>query len=396
MKRASTIVGLSGVAVLLLLATFLGGIVFGHMVDLPGLFRSVPEPRPAISGRVSEAVRILNRQSLNPASDTSMTAGAIQGVLDSLDDPYALYFDEEHFEAFTDHTDGDFGGIGVTVSEGEEGAFIVSVMEGTPAEEAGVKANDVFVAIDGVERERWTVDEVVRRVRGPEGSTVDVSMRREGVDDLISFTIERAQIEIPNVMSRLVDDDVGYLRLLTFNQKSASSLAEAIQELEDQGATSFVLDLRDNPGGLLNVSVDVASLFVPESVIVRVEERDRPAYEHRSSGRVLTEAPLVLLVNGNSASASEVLAGALQDYERATLLGTQTFGKGSVQTVEELSFGGGMKFTIAHYLTPEGRVIDGVGLTPDIVVEMDPMLQAEEETDTQLQRAIREAKSAAR
>ncbi len=397
MKRATTIIGLSVVALLVLTATFLGGFAAGHVADVTGWLRSVPPPNTTVGEHVQEVTRILNRQALNPSSEESMTAGAIQGVLDALDDPYAIYFDEEHFEFFTDHTDGDFGGIGINISQDEDTVFVVSVIEGTPADEAGIEPEDEFVSVDGVTRDRWTIDEVVRRVRGPEGTTVEIGMRREGHGEPLTFTVERAIIDIPNVESELVGDDVGHIRLLTFNQRSAASLAEEIEKLTAEGATSFVIDVRNNPGGLLSSSVEIASLFVADGVIVRVEERERPPIEHRARGSVVTEAPIVLLVNNNSASASEVLAGALQDYGRATVVGETTFGKGSVQTVETLRVGGGIKFTIAHYVTPQGRVIDGVGIEPDIVVEMDPMAQHhEDEPDVQLERAIEVARTASR
>lgn len=391
MKR-TTIIGASAIAALLLASAFLGGIVFAQAVDWQGPFRKVPEPRPSVARHVSEVARILGQQALTPATEASMTAGAVQGILDSLDDPYAIYFDEEHFQFFNEHTEGDFGGIGVNISDRDGEVFVVSVMEGTPAEKAGVLAEDVFVSINGVKRDRWTSDEVVKRVRGEEGTEVKIGMRREGAEEIVYFTIERAKIEIPNVMSRVIDGEVGYIRLLTFNQKSAGALAEEIETLKADGVRGFVIDLRDNPGGLLSSSVEVASLFVEEGPIVLVEERDQPRYEHRASGGVVTDAPLVVLVNANSASASEVLAGALQDYGRAVIVGMKTFGKGSVQTIEELSFGGAMKFTIAHYLTPEGRNIDAEGIQPDIVVEMDPAQQADEADDIQLERAVEELK----
>jgi len=396
MKRTGTYAILGLVALMVLAGAFLGGIIFDQAVDWPAWFRSVPDPRPSVGDRVDEVRRLLEREALRPSSEESMTAGSVQGLLDSLDDPYAAYLDEKHFEYFNEQTEGEFFGVGINIAERDGVVYVVSTIEGTPAEAAGLQANDEIVAIDGERRDRWDIDEVVTRVRGPEGTTVELGIRREGEDDLLTFTITRAQIDIPNVTAEMLEGDVGYLRLLTFNQKSADDLAEEIDALEAEGATSLVLDVRDNPGGLLSSAVDVASLFIADGVIVRVEQRGLPEKAERANGRVVTDAPLVLLVNGNSASASEILAGALQDYSRATLVGEQTFGKGSVQTVERLSWGGGVKFTIAHYLTPQGREIDGVGLTPDVVVEMDGALQADKETDTQLARALSEARKAAR
>jgi carboxyl-terminal processing protease len=396
MNRTGTYIALSLVGLMVVVAAFLGGVVFDQAVDWSAWFRAVPEPGPSVGDRVDEVRRLLEREALAPSSEDSMTAGSVRGLLESLDDPYAAYLDEKHFEFFNDQTDGEFFGVGINIAERDGVVYVVSTIEGTPAEEAGLQPEDEIVSIDGESRDRWDIDEVVTRVRGPEGTDVELGVRREGEDDLITYTITRAQIDIPNVVSRMIDGDVGYLRLLTFNQKSAEDLAEEIAELEAEGATSFVLDVRDNPGGLLNAAVDVASLFIEDGVIVRVEERDMPETTQRASGNTVTEKPLVLLVNENSASASEVLGGALQDYARAKLVGAQTFGKGSVQTVEQLSWGGGVKFTIAHYLTPQSRVIDGVGLTPDVIVEMELADQADDSTDIQLQRAVEEAGNAAR
>ncbi|MBE0416569.1 MAG: S41 family peptidase [Coriobacteriia bacterium] len=396
MRRIGTYIALSLVGLMVVIGAFLGGVVFDQAVDWSAWFRAVPEPGPSVGDRVDEVRRLLEREALEPSSEESMTAGSVRGLLESLDDPYAAYLDAKHFEYFNDQTEGEFFGVGINIAEREGVVYVVSTIEGTPAEEAGLQAEDEIISIDGESRDRWDIDEVVARVRGPEGTEVELGIRREGSDELIIFTITRAQIDIPNVMSRMVDGDVGYLRLLTFNMKSAEALAEEISELEADGATAFVLDVRDNPGGLLNSAIEVASLFIEDGVIVRIEERDRPETQQRAGGGAVTGKPLVLLVNGNSASASEVLAGALQDYGRAKLVGEKTFGKGSVQTVEQLSWGGGVKFTIAHYLTPQGRVIDGVGLDPDVVLEMELADQADDSTDMQLQRAVREAHKAVR
>lgn len=319
-----------------------------------------------------------------------MTAGAIEGMVESLEDSHAVYFDAKHYEYFTEQTDGTFYGIGVTIANEGNDLVVQSVIEGTPAEQAGVKAKDIIVSIDGETRERWDTDEAVLRIRGEAGTKVTLGIRRDGAETLREITITRAKIELPNVESELLDGNVGYIRLYTFSELADDDVREAIAELADKGAEGFILDLRDNPGGLLTSAVDVASLFVKDGVIVRVEDREGTVEESRATGDLATDAPLVVLINGNSASASEIVGGALQDYGRAKLIGEQSFGKGSVQQIEELSFGGAIKLTIAHYVTPKNRVIDKIGLTPDVKVEMAPELQADKATDTQLQRAIKE------
>ncbi|MDH4140357.1 MAG: S41 family peptidase [Coriobacteriia bacterium] len=388
MRRGYRIAVVVFVVAILMAMSFAAGVTVQRAA--PGWSRVVGVEPPAASDlgeRVEEVEWLLDQDALTPTSEESKTAGAISGLLRSLDDTYAAYFDPRHWEYFQEQNDGAFFGIGITISQRGETVYVVSVIKGTPAEEAGIQADDEIRSIDGDTKEAWDIDEVVRRIRGPEGTTVEVGVFRPDSGETQAYTIERARIDIPNVEQRM-EGDVGYLRLLAFNQQSAEELRSAIGELEGEGARAFVLDVRDNPGGLLQSSVDVASLFVADGVIVRVESRVEPVEEYRASGKTATDKPLVMLVNGNSASASEVLGGALQDHGRAKLVGEQTFGKAAVQTVEPLTFGGGIKFTIAHYLTPNNRLIDGVGLTPDVELEMDPVLQQEPETDTQLQRAL--------
>ena len=382
----------SGLVLILVLTAFIGGTVFGrHSASGVGLVEATAIDE-TLGEKVDEVRALLVDEALKVPKETSMTAGAIDGLLESTGDKYAQYFDKRHLAYFNEQSAGEFGGIGVTIGEDGGTAKVVSVIPGTPALKAGMKPDDVFVSIDGVKQDTWTSDEVVKRVRGESGTVVKLVMKRGKTTK--SFDITRARIEVPNTDVRMLGSDTGYIRLYSFNQKSADDIREAITKLEDQGAKGFVLDLRDDPGGLLDQAVDVSSLFVEDGVIVRVDERGKSEEVYRANGNSATDAPLALLVNGNSASASEIVAGALQDYGRAELVGEKTYGKGSVQTVEELSFGGGVKFTIAHYLTPKRRVIDGKGVTPDYVVPMKPELQFDPEfqkdpkKDTQLQRAL--------
>lgn len=393
MNRIVTYVLAGALALMILVTAFTGGMLFARVIDF-GRVPGVTAEGPSIGDKVDEVADLLGEESLVPAQEASLTAGAIQGLLESGGDKYASYFNAEHYAYFSEQADGAFYGIGVNIAERDGQVYVVSVIKGTPAEEAGLLANDEFREIDGMRRATFTTEEVVEMVRGPEGSDVVVSVYRPADKKEHEFTITRAKIDIPNVMTKLMgpDENIGYLRMMTFNAQSAKELGQSIDELKAEGATSFVLDLRDNPGGLLAAAVDVASLFVDDGVIVRVEGRNSPEESMRANKLIdtfsPTEVPLVLLLNENSASASEVLGGALQDYGRATIVGVKSFGKGSVQTIEELSFGGAVKFTTAHYLTPKSRVIDGKGLTPDVVVEMEPALQAEEDTDIQLAKAL--------
>jgi len=383
MKKTALAFAAVVAAVVLVLAGFAGGFVVGHFrPETTGFERSAQ-----LEDAVQEVRSIILDQAYEPSDDTSMTVGAIRGMLDSLGDPYAVYFDEEHYSFLDEQTRGEYYGIGITVTVRQGGLFVVSVFDETPADAAGLKAEDRIVAVDGQTRETWDLDEAVQLIRGPEGTSVTLEIERGEPAERLTLDVERARIDIPNLESELIGE-VGYVRLLTFNQHSADDLADALGDLEKRGAQGFVFDLRDNPGGLLSSSIDVASLFIEDGVVVSVRDRDGAEESYRADGDPVTDKPLVVLINENSASASEIVAGALQDYERATLVGVKSFGKGSVQQIEELSFGGAVKLTTSRYFTPQGRSIDKVGLTPDVVVEMEPADQAERETDVQLQRAL--------
>lgn len=379
---------------------FIGGFAVaktGSFMDLPPL--SVDGSDAASVGdHVDEVNALLKNGALEPADETSATSAAIEGLLGANGDKYATYFDPKHFEFFSEDMAGEFGGIGVSLGEKDGTSYVIEVYPDTPAEKVGLKAGDLFRVIGGVTRKKWTTEEVVKRVRGEAGTQIELVMTRPGkqgeAGKNVTVLVTRAMIEIPNIKSELKSGDVGYIRLGQFNAQATQKVAEALKDLKKQGARSFVLDLRDNPGGGLDQAIGVTSLFVSSGVVVRVDERGKQQVEHRTSTSKVTDAPLVVLINGNSASASEIVGGALQDYGRAKLVGEKSFGKGSVQTIKELSFGGAVKFTIAHYLTPKSRVINGKGLTPEIVVKMDGDKQGDADTDTQLMRALKEARAA--
>jgi len=389
MEKVLKVTAAVTVVAILLVAAFAGGVFFDRtLADAIDGDRRGSLVDTEVDDAVAEVADIIESLALEPSSEESMTIGAISGMLESLEDSHAVYFTAEQYGYFNEQNMGTFYGIGITISNDGDDLVVNSVIEGTPAARAGLQPGDLIVEIDGEARPRWDVDEAVLRIRGEEGTTVVLGIRRDGAEELIDYTIERAKIDVPNVESEMLEGDIGYVSLVSFTQVAATDVRSAIQELEADGARGFVLDLRNNPGGLLSASVDVSSLFITDGVIVTVEDRTGQAEKHRASGETVTDAPLVVLVNGNSASASEIVAGALQDYGRATLVGEQTFGKGSVQQIEELSFGGAVKLTIAHYLTPDGRAIDKIGLTPDVVVEMEHGLINDRETDVQLQKAL--------
>lgn len=374
---------------------FIGGFATSRMMSSDTFARIVPaiEPKSStVSDRVDEVYRLMKGRALVTPEETSATAGAVQGLLGSMGDKYATYFDATHYKAFNEDSMGSFGGIGVVLGEKGGTTYITEVYKGTPAFRAGLLPGDVFRVIEGDRRANWQTSDVVKRVRGEVGTDVTVTMLRpkkgstNGGSEK-TFTLTRATITYPNLKSEMIGE-VGYMRLGQFNANAEGDISKAIASLTKKGAKSLVLDLRSNPGGLLDQAVGVSSLFIKDGVVVRVEERGKPEDELRATGNKMTDLPLVVLIDGDSASASEIAGGALQDYGRATLVGEKSYGKGSVQTVEQVSWGGGVKFTIAHYLTPKKRVIDGKGLTPDVVVKMDRMKQMERSTDDQLKKAL--------
>jgi carboxyl-terminal processing protease len=375
--------------VIVALAAFVGGAAFGRLsTGAP----AVPAASASsnLTATVEKVDSIIRSSALAPSSEESITANAIRGMLESLGDPYATYYDTKAYAQLQEDTTGQFGGIGVTFGLTNGKPTIARILPGTPAEKAGVKVDDVIAQVDGSTTASLTVDQISEKIRGPQGTTVAIGLERAGAKSLITVKLVRALISVPNVDSKMIGTDVGYIRLWSFNQRSADDIRKALTDLQGKGAKGFVLDLRENPGGLLTSAVDVASLFVADGVIVRVDERGVPEDVQNATGNLATDKPLVLLVDGNSASASEIVAGALQDYKRAVIVGVKTYGKGSVQTLRPLGDGSAIKLTTAHYLTPLKRVINKKGVTPGIVVTMDAKLQSKPETDTQLTRAIAE------
>lgn len=301
-----------------------------------------------------------------PASE-ELVEGAAEGMIEALDDPYAHLYDEQSYERLSQSLEGQFSGVGLVLESREDGPVIVSVIEGSPAEDAGISSEERIVEVDGEDVSDATIEELVAVVSGEAGT--DVTLTLDGGErGRYTVTVTRAEIELPNVESRLLDDGAGYVRLVQFTDDVGQDVRAAVTELTDEGADGFVLDLRGNPGGLLDEAVDVAGVFIEDGPVVSVEQRagDRVTYD--ATGEAV-DAPLVVLVDEGSASASEIVAGAVKDLDRGQIVGQQTFGKGTVQTVQPLPEGYGVKFTTARYFTPSGQSIEDAGVTPDVVVE---------------------------
>lgn len=308
-----------------------------------------------------------------PYADKQEAYEAIREMLKELDDPYTRFMDPEEFKNMQIDTSGELTGVGIQIAQDEETKklMVISPIEDTPAFKAGILARDIIVKIDGQSTEGMDVNDAVQLIRGKPGTDVTLTIQRD--EEEIDYQITRARIEIHPVRysyRSTPTGGIGYIRLNQFSAIAAQEMREAIKELEAKEVNGYVLDLRSNPGGLLYSSIEIARMWLDKGKIVSTVNRQGSSNEEVARNRSLTDKPLVVLVDGGSASASEILSGALQDNERATLVGTQTFGKGLVQSVRGLGDGSGLAVTIAKYLTPSGRDINKEGIPPDIVIEL--------------------------
>lgn len=324
----------------------------------------------------------------NVPADDDLLYSAIEGSLEALDDRFTSFIRPDVAARLREDMEGAVSGIGAFVNENDDGSFeIVAPIEGQPAMVAGLLPGDIIIAVDGESVIDLSFDEIILLVRGPSGTEVNLLVRREDEPESLEFTIVRATYEVPVVESEMLTEDIAYVRLVDFSRNADVKLLEALDELLAQNPQGLILDLRSNPGGFLDQSISISDIFLPQGVVAY--ERNRSGLDQTftsNDGDVAEAIPLVVLVNEASASASEIVAGAIQANGRGTIIGAVTFGKGSVQTVHTLSDGSELRVTIARWYTPDNRSIDEAGITPDIEVES-PLLIGEED-DPQIQRAI--------
>ena len=328
-------------------------------------------------GVFTDVLGYVEKSYVEPVSDQQLIYGAIKGMLNTLD-PHTVFMPPDEYRDMKEDTSGRFGGVGIELDTTDSRLRVSGVLEGTPAAKAGIQPGDEILAIDGEKITSEDVRGAVKRIKGDKGSTVTLQMMRDGWEKAKDYALVRADITVKSVSFRRLDDGIGYVKIASFQERTGDDLDKAMVALEKENRgplSGLVLDLRGNPGGLLDQAVRVADEYIDDGVIVSTIGRDPTRKEEELAHRRGTydRFPIVCLVNGGSASASEIVAGALQDHKRAAVVGTQTFGKGSVQTVIELADGSGLKLTIAKYYTPSGRSIQGLGITPDVVVpEKDP------------------------
>lgn len=328
----------------------------------------------------------------------AMTEGMYAGMVNSLGDPYSVYYTEEEWNDLMQETEGVYYGIGayLMIDPNTGLGKISGVIDNAPAQESGLRADDLLYLVDGVSTMGMELSEIVSMVKGEEGTTVHLTIYREGESDYLEVDVERRKIESPTVNYEMLENDIGYIQITEFDEVTTDQFTEALAVIKGSDAKGLILDLRGNPGGSLNVVVDIAREILPKGLIVYTEDKYGQRDEYTCDGKRELNIPLVVLVNGNSASASEILAGAIQDYKKGVLVGTTTFGKGIVQRVLPLTDGTALKLTISSYYTPKGNNIHGVGIEPDVVCEFDGDAYYEDGVDNQLEKAVEEVKKARR
>ena len=363
-----------------ILVLFLGMFVGAAIILDMGVLAERDEPKEALAPlplnelrSFTEVFSRIKSDYVEPVEDKKLLEDAVQGMLAGLD-PHSAYLDADSFKDMRVETEGQFGGLGIEVTMENGFVKVVSPIEDTPAARGGVKPGDLIIRLDDKAVKGLTLTEAVRFMRGKPGSDITLTIVREGATKPLKITLTRAVIKIQSVKSRMLESGFGYVRVTQFQAGTDKGLAEALKKLETENKGTLrgmILDLRNNPGGVLNSAVGVSDAFLDKGLIVYTEGRvaDSKMKLSATPGDLLSGAPMVVLINGGSASASEIVAGALQDHKRAVIMGTKSFGKGSVQTIIPVSNGAALKITTARYYTPSGRSIQASGIVPDIVTE---------------------------
>ena len=339
--------------------------------------------RPSSMFEFFRTLEIIESHYAENVDKNAIFDGALKGMVGTLGDKHSTYLGGDLYKDFSAQMSGTYAGIGVYIASTDEGVLIAGVMEGSPAEEAGLQRGDILVSIDGTSVEGYQLEDVSKNIRGPVDTSVDLVVRRDGEEQ--SFTVQRRQIHVPTVAGKMVDGtDVGYIRVAVFSDGTADDFTKEFTKLCEQGMNKLILDLRDNPGGIVEQAVGVASNFVPpNSTIVSYTEQDGKVDQYTAQGTD-DPIPIVVLVNENSASASEIVAGAVQDMKLGPIVGVKTYGKGTVQGVFPVDSSSAVKVTVAKYRTTNGREIDGVGIEPDVVVPLTPS----DPEDSQFEKAL--------
>ncbi len=347
-----------------------------------------------VKDKLTEIENLVEKYYLYDIDTEEVESYLYKGMIAGLDDAYGAYYTKEEYQSMKDSTNGSYYGIGVEMTQNMTTGIITitRVFEDSPAEEAGLLPGDLLYKVSDTEVTGEDLTKVVSMVKGADGTTVAIEIAREGESDYLTFEVERRTIEIETVEHKLLDGNIGYIAISSFDDVTVNQFMEALDDLENQGETALIIDLRNNGGGLVSTACSILDRLLPEGMIVYTEDKYGNREEMTSDAENYFDKPLAVLVNGNSASASEIFAGAIKDYGTGTLVGTQTFGKGIVQKIYPLSDGTAVKLTVSKYYTPKGNNIHEIGITPDVEVELDEDVANEvtipEDQDNQLQKAI--------
>ena len=346
----------------------------------------------AFTQKIKYLENMIDEEYLGEISTDKLEEGVYAGLIYGLGDVYSRYYTKDEYEQESDTTEGSYVGIGVAMQKYTAGGVqIVECYKGSTAEEAGVKVDDVITAINGEDITDTELQDVVSMIKDNEDKDVVLTVQRKG-EDTQEITVKVSNVELPSVFGEMLDENTGYIQITEFKGVTVEQYEEVFADLKEQGMERLVVDLRDNPGGLLNVVCDILRDILPEGLIVYTEDKNGNRSEETCDGKNPLDMPLAVLVNGNSASASEIFAGAVKDYGLGTIVGTTTYGKGVVQSIRQLSDGSAVKLTIANYYTPKGNSINKTGIQPDVEVELSPELLNQEEItheeDNQLQAAL--------
>ena len=344
--------------------------------------------------KISELQNLIEKHYMGDVKEKNLEDGVYKGYINGLNDPYSVYYNKKETKELYESTGGEYSGIGAVMSQNTETGVItlVQIYKDSPAEKAGLKENDILYKVEGKEVTGKDLSKVVSKVKGEKGTTVELTVLRGEDAKEVTVTATRDTVQAQTIEYKMMDDKIGYIRVSEFDTVTYDQYKEALDDLEKQGMTGLVVDLRNNPGGSLSTVCDMLDLMLPKGLIVYTEDKNGKKTKMKSDEEHQFTKPLAVLVNGNSASASETYSGAIQDYGIGKIVGTQTYGKGVVQQIFDLDDGTAVKLTIAEYFTPKGRSINGKGITPDVKVEYENN-EENPDADNQLDKAVEEVKA---